>query len=140
MHAVAQWAGFAIAISLAAEAQTPPPLLQQPSSMPVAFTSGEQWYVAMQSYKKEFYERVYAQWLPRVKAHDAELRVGTVRVLVRLTSTGAIRDLHILRPGASRRLERITLEAINHTNIAPPPLWKGQTEIEFTLTFKLLQH
>jgi len=83
MHALTHWARFAISISLAAEAQTPPPLLERPSATPVTFTSGEQWYVAMQSYKKELYDRVYARWLARVKVDDAKLRVGTVRVRAR---------------------------------------------------------
>jgi hypothetical protein len=140
MRAFAIWAGFAVAISLNAEAQTPPPLLAPPSPPIAKFTSGEQWIPAIEKYKKELYDRVYAQWLARVKAHDAELRVGTVRVRVTLTDTGRIRDLHILSTGASGRLKRLTPDAINHTDIAPPPLLTSQREISFDLTFRLLQH
>ncbi len=91
-------------------------------------------------YKKQLYDRVYTQWLARVKAHDAELRVGTVRVRLTLIDTGKIRDLRLLSTGASGRLKRLTLDAINHTDIAPPPLLKGQRDIDVDLTFRLLEH
>jgi outer membrane biosynthesis protein TonB len=140
MRAFPVWAGIAVAISLNAEAQTPPPLLARASPTMVKFTSGEGWVPAIEKYKKELYDRVYAQWLAQVKAHEAKLKIGTVRVGLTIIETGKIRDLRILSTGASRRLEKLTLDAINHTEIAPPPLLTTQSEIYFELTFRLLQH
>jgi hypothetical protein len=111
MRAFAVWAGIAVAISLNAEAQTPPPLLARASTPIAKFTSGEGLVPAIEKYKKEFYDRVYPEWLARVKAHEAELEIGIVRVRFTVTETGRIRDLRILSTGASRRLERLTLDA-----------------------------
>jgi hypothetical protein len=140
MRALPVWAGIAVAISLNADAQTPPPMLARASTPIPKFTSGEGWVPAIEKYKKELYDRIYAQWLARVKAHDAELKIGTVRVRLTVTETAQIRDLRILSTGASRRLERLTLDAINHTEIAPPPLLTTQSEASFDLTFRLLKH
>jgi len=74
-----------------------------------------------------------------VKAHEAELRAGTVRVRLTLTDSGKIRDVHILTTGAGGRFKRLTLDAINHTDIAPPPLLKGQREMDCDFTFRLVQ-
>jgi hypothetical protein len=88
MRAFPVSAGIAVAISLNAVAQTPPPLLARASTPRAKFTSGEGWVPAIEKYKKELYDRVYAQWLARVKAHDAELKIGTVRVRLTVTETG----------------------------------------------------
>jgi hypothetical protein len=133
-------AGFAVAISLSAKAQTPPSLLASPPPATAKFTSGELWCPAMERYKKELYDRVYAQWQTRLKAHEAELRAGIVRVRLAVTESGKIRDLRILSAGASGRLKRLTLDAINHTDVAPPPLLKGQRALDCDFTFRLIQH
>jgi hypothetical protein len=141
MRALVPWAGFAIAIWVSADAQTPPPLLARPSLAPLTFTSRERWNVAWESYKKQLYDRINAQWRATVKAHDdAKLRVGTVLVHFTLTDAGKVRDLYFLPTDASGRLKRLTADAINHTNIAPPPLLEGQKEVDLDLTFRLLQH
>jgi len=140
MRAFAVWAGFAVATLLNAEAQTPPPLLARALPTIPKFTSGEGWVPAIEKYNKELYDRLYAEWLARVKTHRAELKVGSVRVGLAVTETGKIRDLRILSTGASRRLERLTLDAINHTEIAPPPLLTTQNEVHFEFTFRLTPH
>ena len=140
MRAFAVWAGFAVATLLNAEAQTPPPLLARASPTITKFTSGEGWVPAIEKYNKELYDRLYVEWLARVKTHRAELKVGSVRVGLAVTETGKIRDLRILSTGASRRLERLTLDAINHTEIAPPPLLTTQNEVHFEFTFRLTPH
>jgi hypothetical protein len=140
MRALPVWAGIAVAISMNAGAQTPPPLLARASTPIPKFTSGEGWVPAIEKYKKEFYGRAYAQWLAVMKAHEAELKIGTVRVHLTVTDTAQIVGLRILSTGASRRLERLTLDAISHTEIAPPPLLKSQTEISFDFTFRVLEH
>ena len=141
MRAFAVWAGIVVAISVNAEAQTPPPLLARVSTPIPKFTSGEFWVPAADKYKKELYARLNAEWLAQVKAHDdAELKIGTVRVSLAVTETGKIRDLRILSSGANRRLERLAVDAINHTEIAPPPLLTTQNEVHFEFTFRLTPH
>ena len=140
MRALVPWVGFAVVVWASADAQTAPPLLAPPSPVPVTFTSAERWNLAIATYKKQLHDRINAQWLARVKAHSAELRVGTVHVHLTLTNAGKVRDLYVLPAGTNGRLKRLVADAINHTDIAPPPVLEGQKEIGVDLIFRLLQH
>ena len=87
----------------------------------------------MATYKKQLHDRINAQWLARVKAHDAELRVGTVRVHLMLTNAGKVRDLYVLPAGANGRLKRLVADAINHTDIHHHRSWRDRKNLVLIL-------
>ena len=126
---------------VAADAQTPPPLLtgSPPEAIP-PFMSARSAIAQQQKtrFTRHLYDQIGPIWYRDVAAHSQKIALGTVRIAVTASPDGAITKLRVLSNTSNHLLAKISVSAIREAKLPPIPKellrdGKFEDEISFTM-------